>query len=190
MLRIAAGCLQADAGSVYYQGRAHNGSRLAELSARGLFFLPDRGFLSPEFSVRQQLQFFAEHFVAANLAEAFETACGRTRITALLDERPSSLSPAERRRAEVAAVLLARPLCLIADEPFREIAPLDVELLIRVFRELALAGSAVVVSGHELSVILAAVDSVTHCREGRTTAFGSPENARANDEFRRDGLAT
>ena len=189
LLRIAAGCLWPDEGWVYYKGQAHNGSQLSDLSGRGLFFLPDRGFLSPQFSVRHQLQFFVERSPSLNATEAFDTACERTRITTLLRERPSALSPAERRRAEIAAVLLVRPLCLVVDEPFREVAPLDVELFSRVFRELALAGSAVVVSGHELSETLAGVDAVTHCRDGKTTALGTPESARANDEFRRDCLA-
>jgi len=56
-----------------------------------------------------------------------------------------------------------RPIVLVADEPYRGIAPADHEDLTNLFRSLAADGCAVVVSGHEVPSLFAAADHVTWC---------------------------
>jgi lipopolysaccharide export system ATP-binding protein len=104
-------------------------------------------------------------------------------VTHLLDRRPPTLSGGERRRAELAAALVRRPTCLVADEPFRGIAPLDAELLTAAYRALAVDGCAVVVTGHEAPTLFDAADRVVWCTDGTTYELGSPEAARRSERF-------
>jgi ABC-type lipopolysaccharide export system ATPase subunit len=110
------------------------------------------------------------------------------RVRELLGRRPSALSGGERRRADLAAVLVRRPRCLVADEPYRGIAPLDAELLTSAFRGLAAGGCAVVLTGHDAPTLLAAADHVTWCVSGTTYELGTPAAATAQDRFRREYL--
>jgi ABC-type lipopolysaccharide export system ATPase subunit len=107
-----------------------------------------------------------------------------------LDKRPDQLSGGERRRAELAAAFVRKPLCLLADEPYRGLAPLEAEGLTAGFAALAADGVAVVIAGHEVSTLLDAADHVTWCTSGTTYELGTAQAALANEPFRREYLGS
>ena len=119
-----------------------------------------------------------------------DVAAARTGIEHVIDQRPYSLSGGERRRAELAAVLVRKPRCLIADEPYRGISPKDAESLSSIFRELADDGCAVIVSGHEVNTLLDVADHITWCTAGTTYEIGTPEQARAHEALRQEYLGS
>ncbi|MGZ8493687.1 MAG: ABC transporter ATP-binding protein [Gemmatirosa sp.] len=184
LLKIAAGWTRADTGVVHFAGRAYLRPALAELARRGLFFLPDHALLSSGIPVRAQLAMLQRRYPGGDVEEALAL----TGVAAVADRRPPSLSGGELRRAELAAALVRRPVCLLADEPFRGIAPRDAEVLATVLRRLADDGCAVVVTGHEVPTLFAAADHVTWCTGGTTYELGTPAAARAHDAFRREYL--
>ena len=83
-----------------------------------------------------------------------------------------------------------RPSCLVADEPFRGIAPGDCERLTGVFRRAAAGGAAVVLTGHEITWILPAADRVIWCHDGTTDHLGTAQDAAAHDLFRQQYLGS
>lgn len=186
LLKIGAGCIAPDSGSVHFAGRAYTAVRLRDLAAEGLFYLPDHDLLSTAFTVRHQLEMIHRQFNGGDAAEAAE----RMGIASHLDKRPFALSGGERRRAELAAVFVRRPLCLLADEPYRGVAPKDAEDLTKAFSSLAADGVAVVVTGHEVPTLLDAADHVTWCTSGTTYELGPPEAAIGNESFRREYLGS
>jgi ABC-type multidrug transport system ATPase subunit len=184
LLRVAAGLVDSDAGSVRINGVARQRVRLAQLAREGICFIPDRELLTNAFTVREQLAFAStDHGLIARAAE-------RLTIDHLLDARPFELSSGERRRAELAFAMVRQPACVLADEPLRNISPMDAELLLQVLREIAHAGCAVIVTGHEVPALLAAVDHVTWCTAGTTYEMGPPFMARTDDRFVRDYLGS
>lgn len=186
LLRIAAGLLAPDTGAVHFAGRAYLSVRLTELAASGLFYLPDHDLLSDAFTVRRQLEMIRLQFDGSSVIQA----AGRMGIAEHLDKRPRELSGGERRRAELAAVLVRQPACLLADEPYRGIAPKDAEDLTRTFADLASDGVAVVITGHEVPTLLAAADHVSLCTSGTTYELGAPAVATQHPMFRREYLGT
>ena len=185
LLKIAAGVTAPDYGVVRFRGESHVRPRLHRLATRGLFFVPaERSLLSPSFTVRQHLELASR----ASGGRTVEGAVEAMRLEPLLEARPHTLSGGERKRAEIALALARAPLCLLADEPFRGIAPVDVELVMAAFRGLAAGGCALVVTGHELTFLFQVVDEVIWTTSGTTRVMGSCEEARANWHFRRDFL--
>jgi ABC-type multidrug transport system ATPase subunit len=184
LLRIAAGVIEPDGGSVHFAGELYAAPRLAMLAEQGLFFLPDHDLLSSALSVRQNLELFRQRFDGADVFESAR----RAGIERQLEKRPRELSGGELRRAELAAVLVRRPLCLLADEPYRGISPVDHEHLTSTLRDMAKQGVAVVVTGHEVPTLLEAADHVTWCTSGTTYELGSPAAAVAHDRFRAEYL--
>src|SRR5688572_20963867 len=170
LLKIGAGVVAATSGIVTFNGVFRERPRLAHMAREGLCFVPDHDLLSNAFTVRQQLLFVGR----PDDPEGIERVADRLTITALLDARPSELSSGERRRAELAFAMLRRPVCLLADEPLRNISPIDAEALLRVLAEMARDGCAVVITGHEVPALLAAVDHVTWCTAGTTYEMGPP----------------
>lgn len=184
LLRIACGWTAPDTGAVHYDGHTYLSASPARLARLGVFYWPDQHLLSNAFSVRRQLEMLRRQFDGAPV----EDAAAQVGIAAMLDQRPDSLSGGERRRAELAAVLVRRPRCLLADEPFRGVAPRDAELLTTHFKRLARENVAVVVTGHEVPTLLAAADHVTWCTSGTTYEVGPPAAAMRHERFRDEYL--
>ncbi len=180
LLRIASGLTQPDSGTVHFDGVPLERARLSVLAPAGLFFLPDHDLLSPRFTVRTHLDIVARRFANGTTDDA----AALVGLTERLDQYPHQLSGGETRRAELAVALVRGPRCLLADEPFRGVAPLDAEILTGVFRELAQRGCAVVFTGHEVHTLLAAADHVTWCTDGTTYELGPPAAAREHARFR------
>jgi ABC-type multidrug transport system ATPase subunit len=186
LFRIAAGLMQPDGGSVRFNGNYVERATLPRLAREGLCVIPDHDLLSNAFTIRQHYQFVAP----ADDQARIEPIADRLGISHLLDSRPFAVSSGERRRAEMGFALVRRPSCLLADEPLRNISPIDADALLQVFRELAHGGCAVVITGHEVPALMAAVDHVTWCTAGTTYEMGPPFMARTDDRFVRDYLGS
>jgi ABC-type multidrug transport system ATPase subunit len=185
LMGIAAGLITAKHGLVIWKGERLKRARLWQLARRGLMFLPADGLLAPAGRVRDQLSMFAETFPGGMPAEE---AVRHMRLEECGSRRIVELSGGERRRADIAAALVRRPACLIADELFRDVAPLDCEFIGSILRELAERGVAIAISGHELAFVMRYSDHVTWCTNGTTRALGSPQMASDNDSFRSEFL--
>lgn len=184
LLRIAAGLLRADYGFVRCDATVLLHPRLPVLARRGLFVLPDHDLLSNALTLGAHLELAAATFGHAPDDSVIDTLALRDH----LEKRPWQLSGGELRRAEVAFAVTRRPRFFLADEPLRGIAPVDAELLLRVFSGMAAQGCAVVVTGHEVRTLLAAVDHVTWCTDGTTYELGPPAAALAHERFQRHYL--
>jgi lipopolysaccharide export system ATP-binding protein len=186
LLKAAVGLVRADAGVVLFAGGSHPRPRLHRLAADGLFYLPERGLLTRNLTVEAHFDAVARRFGSAPDAEQLAA----LRVEDLLGRKPDTLSGGERRRVEVALALARRPVCLLADEPFMGIAPLDAELLCTGLRALAAAGCGVVVSGHEVPVLLELADEVIWITSGTTHSLGSAAQALQHWQFQREYIGT
>lgn len=186
LLHVAAGLRRATSGVVHFKGRVHLRPSLAQLARTGLFVLPDRDLLSPSMTLRRHLELIATRFDRPGLEDA-ATLVG---ISEQLDQQAGNCSGGERRLAELALAWLRAPVCLLADEPFRDIAPILGERLSRVLRRMADEGCAVVVTGHESETLLSLADRVVWCTAGTTYELGDPDAARSDRRFRIEYLGS
>jgi ABC-type multidrug transport system ATPase subunit len=184
LMKIAAGWIPADSGVVRVGGETLLDARLEDLAHRGVFYLPDHDILLASQTLRKQMTLFERRFRTRGTDEAAAMA----RVSEFLDRYPREVSGGELRRSELALALVRKPGCLIADEPYRNIAPRDHDLLTEIFRAMAADGCAVVVSGHEVPSLLGACDHVTWCTDGTTYELGPPALARTHDAFVRGYL--
>lgn len=184
LLKVGAGLLRADHGVVQFDGRSYLRPRLSELAARGLFYLPDRDFLSRRLPVGEQIRAVEWRFGGSRTAGILE----RLGIGRLLDQTPVELSGGERRRVEIATALIRAPRCLLADEPFAGIDPADAEVLAGTLRSMAWEGCAIVITGHEVRQLLDVADDIVWMAGGSTHGMGTPQKAMQHEQFRREYL--
>lgn len=183
LLRCATGLLSAESGTVRFAGQVYTRPRLEQLARAGLFYMSQELLLSPAIPVRTQLEGFAAMF-----ASDFDAVVDLLELRDVLEQWPITLSGGERRRIDIAAALLRRPRCLLADEPLAKIDPRDRDLVTRAFRMLADGGTAVVFTGHEVEDVLSAADHVIWVTAGTTHSLGSGTAAREHHAFRREYL--
>lgn len=182
LLRIAAGALAADTGLVFFKSRPILRPRWHLLAREGFAYLPDRELLSLGRTVRYHLDTVVRQFGLPGYGWVVESC----QAGSLLDRRCAGLSEGERRRAELAVTLVRRPVCLLADEPFRNLDPADREIIAVTLGRVAREGCAVVVTGHEVEDLMAGVDSVTWCTDGTTYELGTPWDALQHWRFVRN----
>ena len=184
LFRCMVGLGRAEYGATHMAGRVFQRPRLHHLARLGLVFLPDRGIL-PRGPVRRWLEFAVR---AARSGHDADGVLAALEVGNLLDRSARSLSGGERRRVEWAIALLLRPACLVADEPLAGIEPSDRSAVGDAVRRMAMEGTAVLISGHDVADIMEIADEVVWMTGGTTHGLGAPAAARVHDQFKREYL--
>jgi ABC-type branched-subunit amino acid transport system ATPase component len=91
-----------------------------------------------------------------------------------------ALSAGEKKLLDIIRCLLLRPAFLLLDEPTAGLPDELTEKVMTVVRELAAAGTSVVIVEHDLNVIWNLCDEVLFMAEGSVILRGDPQSIRAN----------
>jgi iron complex transport system ATP-binding protein len=102
-----------------------------------------------------------------------QRAMQRCECTAFAARRLTTLSGGERQRVLLARALAVRARVLLLDEPTTHLDPPHQSALVRLMREEARQGAAVVSVLHDLTLALAA-DHLVVLAQGRLAAEGAP----------------
>lgn len=158
------------------------GRPAAELSAPELALrravLPQSAGLSFPFPVEEVVRMGRAPWAGTAREEeddsAVATAMAATEVQAFAARSFSALSGGERARVALARVLAQRAPPLLLDEPTAALDLRHQELVLRICRERATAGDAVVVVLHDLGLAAAYADRVAVLHAGRIAADGPP----------------
>ena len=90
------------------------------------------------------------------------------------------MSAGEKKLLDIVRCLLLRPTFLLLDEPTAGLPEDLIEKVMAVVRELAAAGTSVVVVEHDLNVIWSLCDEVLFMAEGSVILRGDPQTIREN----------
>jgi branched-chain amino acid transport system ATP-binding protein len=146
LLRVISGLLGADGGEIRFAGHRIDGLHPKEVVRLGIAHCPEGRKVFPDMTVRENLRLGAYAFgrPARDLVEDIE------RIYALfprLRERErqaaGTLSGGEQQMLAVGRALMARPQLLMLDEPSLGLAPLVVQTLFEIIRDINGTGTAI-----------------------------------------------
>jgi ABC-type multidrug transport system ATPase subunit len=185
MMRIAVGRVRADHGRVLYKGAFHERPSLPRLAMDGLLYCAQGSALTAHFTVREH---FRAYIRVHGGEEGLHHVVEEMKLESLLDRRPTALSGGERQRASLGLAMVRGAECVLMDEPFAGVAPLDRPLIARGLAGLREAGAAVVLSGHDVEELFAVSDAIIWVTAGTTHWLGTPEQAGAHHQFRREYL--
>jgi ABC-2 type transport system ATP-binding protein len=173
LVSIVAGLSSADSGSVVIDGiDAFADPRRAQA---GLGLAPQETGVYPTLSCRDNLRLFTglAGMGRGEARGAIDELAQLLGLTELLDRRAKELSGGERRRLHTAIALVGRPSLVLLDEPTVGADVQTRSQLLRVVRDLARNGAAVVYSTHYFPEVAELDASVVVLERGRVLARGS-----------------
>jgi len=167
-LRLIAGLVHADAGSVHLGGQQVAAARRAALGMAG--FLIESPALPPELTVEAALRWVAwlgSHEVEpARLTEVLV----EVGLATVASRRVRHLSLGMRQRLAIGAAVLARPPLLVLDEPLNGLDPEGVRDVSELLRGLANGGTALLISSHLLDEVERTATRVLVMARGKLVA--------------------
>lgn len=173
-LRIAAGLMAADAGSVRVDGLDVAREPRAALARLGV--LSDSRGLYPRLSARENIVYYGRlHGLSAAVANArAEALAALFDLRPLLDRRTAGFSQGERMKTALARALVHDPPNIVLDEPTNGLDVVATRALREALRRLRDdAGKCIVFCTHVMSEVERLCDHVVVVAHGRTVAAGS-----------------
>ncbi|MBN8815511.1 MAG: ABC transporter ATP-binding protein [Sphingomonas sp.] len=182
LLRVAAGLVTPDTGSVAIDGRP-----IADMPrgdrARTVGYLPQAGDVAWNMVARDVVALGRLPFRDADDGPAIAAALAATDTEALADRRIGELSGGERARVLLARVLAGEPQWLLADEPLASLDPAHQFDLLDRLRAVARQGAGVAVVLHDLAQAARVADDAILMAGGRIVAAGSARDVLTPDRL-------
>lgn len=128
----------------------HYTDRYADIRARAIGYVPQRGGLMPFLNARQNITLGPECHEGKG-TEDFLRLCSRLGLSdTLLDRKPSALSAGEQQRIAICRALLKKPRVIVADEPTAALDPENADTALDLFSNLAEeVGAALIIATHD-----------------------------------------
>lgn len=170
LIRLLVGRLRPTSGEVVLRGEVLAPKlSLAARARRGMGYLPQQPSVFRSLSVWENLM-----SVPCAAAEAAQAVLERVSLSGAKDRSASQLSGGERRRLEVARLMLMRAQVVLCDEPFAGLDPIGITALSDLLRELAASGCAVVVTDHRVEALFPLCDEIALMLDTQIVRRASP----------------
>ncbi|MFD9042347.1 ABC transporter ATP-binding protein [Streptomyces bottropensis] len=177
LLRIVAGFLHADTGTVTVGGRALTGPAVhLPPERRRIGIVPQEGALFPHLSVARNVAFGLTGLERAERRRRTEDMLDLVGLAGYGDRMPHELSGGQQQRVALARALAPRPQLVLLDEPFNALdsalragVRTDVRAALRATR-----ATAVLVT-HDQQEALSTADLVAVVRQGRVAQCDTPQ---------------
>jgi len=175
LVKIIAGAVAPDAGTIEFDGRLLGGADPAAARALGVAMVYQHFSLFDSLTVAENIALGLDRrFAAGALAEAIRDAGRRYGLPIDPAAHVHDLSMGERQRVEIVRALLAQPKLLILDEPTSVLTPQATESLFATLRRLSSEGVSVLFISHKLDEIRRLASRCTVMRAGRVVAVVDP----------------
>jgi branched-chain amino acid transport system ATP-binding protein len=143
-LRAISGLIATPPGAVRYGGRDLAGTRAFERAREGLVMVPEGRGVFPQLTVDENLAMGAYARADGGVASDRERMYGLfPRLKERRGQTGGTLSGGEQQMLAIARALMSRPKLLLLDEPSMGLAPLVVQRIFEVVREINAGGVTV-----------------------------------------------
>ena len=183
VVRSIAGLTPPRRGSVMFGGEELTRLPAHEIARRGIGLVPQGRRIFASLSVGEHLAIAANRRRDTNWTlERIFTIFPRLRER--INQRAAHLSGGEQSMLAIARALRTEPECLLMDEPTEGLAPLFMDIVLDVIRELRSSGElGILIVVQELPIALAIADHICVLDKGRIVFDGSPQELTQQPEI-------
>jgi branched-chain amino acid transport system ATP-binding protein len=181
-LRSVMGIVPPRAGRIVFEGAELTRLQTHEVARRGIAYVPEERRVLPNLTVLENLRLGA--LGGGGAARSEDGAVLEEVLTYFpplrqrLTQKGKSLSGGEQQMLAIARGLVARPRLMLVDEPTEGLAPLLVQNLTEILREINRRGTTILLVEQTLEVALALSHRVYVMDQGRIQFEGTPEMLR------------
>ena len=184
-LRTVSGLLRSKSGSIKFRGE--NISRLPshKIVERGLAQVPEGRRIFQQMSVQENLEMGAYTRGAETEAD-LEAVYGRfPRLRERRRQTAGTLSGGEQQMLAIGRALMSRPCLLMLDEPSMGLAPILVEQIFDIIRELHQSGTTILLVEQNAQMALSVADRAYVMETGKISLSGTGRELSESDAVRK-----
>jgi branched-chain amino acid transport system ATP-binding protein len=186
-LRVIAGLKEPSAGHIRYLDEDITRLLPFERVERGLVLVPEGRQIFPKFTVLDNLKMGAYQrtdraAIGGDLESVYELF---PRLRERLQQRGGSLSGGEQQMLAIGRGLMAKPKCLLLDEPSLGLAPIIVSEIARIIRELAGRGLTIMLVEQNAAMALELADRAYLLESGHVSLHGTAAELQRTDVVRK-----
>ncbi len=170
-MRMVLGILRPDRGAI----RSGIGPESGTIAKDTTGYLPEERGLYDDCGVLDTLCYFGElkGLPRAEAARRAEEWLERFDLAAWRRSRIEKLSKGMQQKVQFAAAVLHTPDLLVLDEPFSGLDPLNQDFVKATIRELRDAGTAILLSSHQMNLVEEMCDRILLIHRGRRVLYGN-----------------
>jgi lipopolysaccharide export system ATP-binding protein len=187
--RMTIGLIDADGGSVIFDGRDVTSMPMYQRARSGMGYLAQDSSVFKQLTVEDNLMAILEtrrHLNRRQRKDRQNELLSQFGLTHIRKTKANRVSGGERRRLEIARSLVTEPKLIMLDEPFAGIDPKTVNEIQDQIRNLAVEFNlGILLTDHNFRETIEVTDRSYLIREGRVFASGTPAEVLLNPDVRR-----
>ena len=189
-LKTISGLLRAKQGSITYQGEDITRASSERIVAAGISHCPEGRRIFASLSVRENLQLgAAQRKDTDGIAQDMESMLVLfPRLRERIQQVGGTLSGGEQQMLAIARALMSRPKLLMLDEPSLGLAPIMVEKIFEVIRELKTQGKTILLVEQSVHQALEVADQAFVLETGQVSLSGRAADLKHNPQVEQSYL--
>jgi len=185
-LQTISGLLHARSGSITFQDQNIGGIPAHKLVGLGMAQVPEGRRVFLQMSVKENLEMGAftrpNSEVDASIAEVYERF---PRLKERMNQVAGTLSGGEQQMLAMGRALMSKPKLLMLDEPSMGLAPILVEQIFDIIKELHKAGTTILLVEQNAEMALKVADRAYVMESGKIVLSGTGEKLAASDAIKK-----
>ncbi len=191
ILNTIAGLLRPRSGRVRFEGKIINNVPAHRMVSLGMALCPEGRRIFQQMSVRENLEMGAYSRNPGELEGSMEAAFARfPRLKEREKQIAGTLSGGEQQMLAMARALMSKPRLMMLDEPSMGLAPILVEQIFDIIRELHRAGTTILLVEQNAQMALSIADRAYVLETGNISMSGDAAALMEDDSVRRAYLGS
>ena len=184
-LNTIAGLLKPREGRITFDGKNITGMNASKMVYNGMALCPEGRRIFQQMTVRENLEMGGFSRPKAEIADSMEDVFNRfPRLREREKQIAGTLSGGEQQMLAMGRALMSKPKLLMLDEPSMGLAPILVEQIFDIIKELHAAGTTILLVEQNAQMALSIADRAYVLGTGQITMSGPAAEVLADDRVR------
>jgi len=176
-------------GKIYFKGEEITHLPSFRIAQMGMSLVPQGRRIFPSLSLKENLMIAARHTEREGAWDMERVMALFPRLQERVHHKGNQLSGGELQMLAIARALISNPDFLLMDEPSEGLAPMVIDSIGVIIRQLKEKGLSILLAEQNLPLALGAADYVYVLAKGAVVFGSSPEQLQNNEEVKQEYLA-